>query len=203
MEMHITHIAGKKIVVNASQGLKPQARWLLVVIEKSHRNGFVIKDGSRLQIGWSFLTFRRQADESFIVCEPNYFKNPFQDELRSVDLTLEVQARQVDFVTKYGIDPQITSFQDKIIFAEGALSVAQIYMERSSPNAEKHDSGWYIRPRAKSEVQPKLEAIYAFQLLTFRPELFDILILPTGFAAFVNENGVEEILDAQNNSILK
>lgn len=203
MEMHVIHIAEKKIIVNASQGLKSQAKWLLSVIEKSHRNGFVIEDGSRLQIGWSFLTFRRQADACFIVCEPNYFKNPFQDELGSVDLTLEVQARQVDFVTKYDIDPQITSFQDKIILAEGALHAAEIYMERSSPSVEKHDSGWYIRARIKSEVQPKLEAIYAFQLLTFRPELFDILILPTGFAAFVNENGVEEILDSENKSILK
>lgn len=203
MEMHVSHIAGKTVIVHASQGLKHQAKWLVDVIEKSHRNGFVIEDGSRLQVGWSFLTFRRRSDKCFIVCEPNYFKNPFQDELDCVNLTLEVQARQVDFVKKYDIDPQITSFQDKIIFAEGALSAAQIYMERSPSNAETHDSGWYIRARVKREEHPKLEAIYAFQLLSFRPELFDLLILPTGFAAFVNENGIEEIVDSQNNSILK
>lgn len=203
MEMHRTMVAGVTIIINTSPSLTAHANWLRGVVETMHQRGVIIRDGVRFQLGWSILSLRSQADGAFVVCEPDYFGNPFQDELRSVDVTLEVQARQNEFAAKLGVTPVLTSFQDKIVVAKGVLNDAMLYMERGIPCPEKNDSGWYIGKRGQDNEPPELEAIYAFQLLRERPYLFDALILPAGYVVFANEQGIEKILDSENKSLLR
>jgi len=201
MKMHTTMVAGVKIIINASPNLTVQANWLHGVVEAMNRSGVILQDGVRFQLGWSILSLRGQANGALVVCEPDYFGNPFQDELRSVDVTLGAQARQIDFAARLGVLPVLTSFQDKIVVAKGALDDTILYMERGNPCPEKNDSGWYIGSRSQDIDSPELEGIFAFQLLRERPYLFDALILPAGYVVFANKQGIEKILDSENNSV--
>jgi len=203
MEMHTTIVSGVTIIINSSPSLSAHANWLSGVIETMYRRGVIIREGVRFQLGWSILSLRSQADGALVVCEPDYFGNPFQDELRSVDVTLEAQARQNEFARTLGVTPVVTSFQDKIVVAKGVLNDATLYMERGIPCPEKNDSGWYIGKRGQDNDPPELEAIYAFQLLRERPHLFEALILPAGYVVFANEQGIEKILDSENKSVLR
>lgn len=195
MATNIAKIAGNTVVVTASPTLSAQAEWLLSLIERMHSRGMAIGDGVRFQLGWSILTFRKQIDETLVVCEPDFLRNPFEDELSSVDVTLKVQAKQNEFAEKIGATPVQISFQDKVVVAKGALDDSMLYMERSVPSPEKGDSGWYIGKREKGSAAPELEAIYAFQLLKIRPVLVDALTLPAGYIVFVDGGEIERILD--------
>jgi hypothetical protein len=198
METHTTIVAGVAIIINSSPNLTAQANWLCGVVEAMHRRGAIIQENVRFQLGWSVLSFRSQGDGALVVCEPDYFGNPFQDELRSVDVTLEVQSRQNEFAARLGVTPVLISFQDKIVVAKGVLNDSMLYMERGTPCPEKNDSGWYIGKQGQDNGSPELEGIYAFQLLREQPHLFNALILPAGYVVFANEHGIERIFDSEN-----
>jgi hypothetical protein len=201
MEISSANIGGNIVTVIASPVLKLQAAWLLDVLRNTFDQGAKIDDGSRLQIGWSVLTLRKQADGSLTVCEPDFARNPFQDEIKSVDVTLQVLGGQNRFAARVGVVPVMTSFQDKIVIAKGALDAISLYMERRAPSPEKGDSGWYIGGRDRSQGTKELEAIYAFQLLKLRPELVETLVLPPGYMAFIEGREISSILNANNEPV--
>ena len=202
MKKHTSNIAGSKIVAICSDEFTPQVTWLLGVILQMNSRGTVLADGFRFQLGWSILTLRRKSDGSLIICEPDYLNNPFEDALESVNITLDIQAKQKEFSRKYAVTPMITSFQDKIVVENDALAEDEIYMERSVPSPEKNDSGWYIGRRKKNDAAPEIKAVFAYELLKLRPQLFASLILPAGYMVFINKEKIIEIFNSKNKSVL-
>jgi len=133
-----------------------------------------------------------------MVYEPNFLGNPFQDEIIGVNWTLNIMARQNFFMQRLLADPEPIFFQDKIILTKDALRAASIYMERGAPKPEAGDSGWYIGVRGVENKNPKLEAIYAYQLLAVRPELVDVLTAPRGYMVFFDGSTLSAVLNAES-----
>lgn len=201
MEDKIFTIDEKTILIRYSSHLREQVEWLESLIIELNKQGTLIEDGVKIQFGWSFLIFREYEYNKLIVCEPDFSKNPFIDEKRSIDFTIEIQAVQNSFAQRCGIEPVFTLFQDKIILAKGCLNEEKLFMERINPDSEYGDSGWFINAVENNNENPELEAIYVYQLLSLKPELLPVLILPPGFIVLINNKIVEKVIN-QNNEVI-
>jgi len=189
-----------QISVTCERTLERQAESLLGLFDRLHRQGISIKDGIRIQFGWSMLVFREQSDGILAVLEPDFDKDPFRDERADISCTLKIQAHQISFAERVGVEPEVVSFQDKIVLSRGCLQEHEIYLERSAHD-RVGDSGWYIGSRDSASAQPELEAIRVFQLLRQRQELLPALILPTGYMVVVSGNKIEVVVDPSNNEV--
>ena len=195
-------IDGQTVVVSCADELQQQADWLLGVLAELHKSGRLIGEGKRVQVGGSFLSFRRQPSGDLSVCEPDIERNPFKDETTDVSCTLRVLASQFALASRLAVDPVVTTFQDKVVMDQDCLQSEDLYMHRSEPNASENDSGWFIGRQGPRDPSPKLEAIYAFQVLLQRPELFPALILPVGYMVMVNGQGIQAVMNADNETVL-
>lgn len=190
-------INGRDVVVQCADSLHQQASFLLDLIkgiEKEKGPGF-LKDGTRLQIGWSILTLRTRGSE-LLVCEPDFDGNPSQSTRDDVSSTLLVQAQQSDFLRGLGLGGTPVSFQDKVVLAKGCLDDPKIYLERKPPS--QGDSGWFIGRVDKFGNNKDLEALYVFQLLKRRPALMQVLLLPPGFLIVIEGDRIESILNGKD-----
>ncbi|SMC30033.1 hypothetical protein SAMN02745857_04381 [Andreprevotia lacus DSM 23236] len=195
-------IGHEAVAVTVDAELEKLADWLLGVLARMHQTDHLVEDGKRIQLGWSVLVFRRQSNGTLLVCEPDFMRDPFTDEVPNANYSLRLQAVQMAFADRAGVSPEVTRFQEKIILEKGCLEENAIYMTREPPQREKADSGWFIGVRRPNEATAELEAIYAFQLLRDRPSLFPALILPAGFMVVAGPDGVESVLNASNELIM-
>ncbi|MEJ8294379.1 hypothetical protein WKI45_16245 [Delftia tsuruhatensis] len=195
------------VVVKVDVGLENLADWLLNVLIKMHQSGRVLEDGKSIQLGWSTLFLRRQQDGDLIVCEPNFARDPFSEEVPGATCTLKIQASQMEFASRVKIVPEVTKFQEKIVLEKGCLSVERIYMTRAHPDRDAGDSGWFIGSQKSNDVilsgnaSSEFEAIYAYELLQLRPELFPALILPSGFMVMAGSGGIIGVVNSENEMI--
>lgn len=168
-----------EIQLHHSSALAPQADWLLSYLEKMHREGYVFFSGMKIQFGWSFLELHEIGRDAYVIREPDFSGNPFEEFRQDVSVTLQIQAMQNSLIAKLGVLPTVVSFQDKIIIAKGCLGAEQIYMERIPPQPDKADSGWFVGFLNGDNQQSNLQSIYVYQLLS-RPILLQFLLLPAG-----------------------
>jgi hypothetical protein len=194
-------IEGQTVVVSCADELQQQADWLLGVLAQMHHSGQLIKEGKRVQVGGSFLSFHRLPSGYLSVAEPDIEKNPFQDETTDVSGTLKVLSGQFALAKQLSVEPVATTFQDKIVMDKNCLQSDDLYMHRGELNALGNDSGWFIGRQGARDPASELEAIYAFQLLKQRPELFPALILPVGYMVMVNSEGIQAIMNANNEKV--
>ena len=188
-------ISDKKYVVSCAVALKPQADWLLELLEKIEQtrgSGF-LEDGATVQVGWSFVAIHRDGDTMKIL-EPNFSGDPFNELTENLTCTLSVQAEQNAVLAAFGLNGTPVGFQDKVILSKGCLEKRHIYLERKTP--QKGDSGWYIGE--VDQPQEELQAVYVYQLLRMRPALLKVLALPAGYVVVVDSSRVEAILNEQN-----
>lgn len=195
-------IGQEAVVVTVDAGLEQLADWLLGVLSRMHQAGDFVGDGKRIQLGWSVLVCRRQRDGVLLVCEPDFLCDPFSEEVPGATYSLKYQAAQMAFADRAGVTPEMTSFQDKIVLEKGCLSADKIYMTRGRPDREKADSGWFVGAQQRNEAATEFEAIYAFQLLKYRPSLFPALILPAGFMVMAGLEGIEGVMNSSNELVM-
>jgi len=194
-------INGRDVSIQCADALGEQASFSLDLIKGIERDkgpGF-LRDGTRLQVGWSILTLRSR-ESALIVCEPDFDGDPFKSTRDDVSCTLLVQAQQNDTLRGLGLSGVPVSFQDKIVLAKGCLGDAKIYLERKPPT--QGDSGWFIGRVDKSANNKDLEAVYVYQLLKRRAALMKILLLPPGFLIVFEGDRIESILDDKDQSLL-
>lgn len=191
------NVGGREISIKAAAALKGQVDWLVGLLHGMHAEGRVLSDGQRLQLGFSVLTARQYVDGVTSLWEPDFDRNPFEDLREGVDVTMALLAQQTGFARRAGAQATNISFQDKIVLTSGALSARSIYLERSVPDPEKHDSGWFIGLRG-NDPGGELEAIHAYQLLRQRPALLAVLALPPGFMVFVEGEEIVGVANERN-----
>jgi len=186
-------IGGKTVVAQCHEVLATQAQWLLEYLKKKFSlESDKLKDGFKIQVGWSILCFL-ERDGELVLAEPNYQENPFQDWRDDITDTLTVQAQQNHILQLLGItDSTPALFQDKVVYAKNAFFEKQVRLERGL-NPQPGDSGWYVGPVTGSKDNPSYEAIYVYQLIHHRPALLQLLALPYGFSAVVEGNDVVKI----------
>ena len=191
-----TTVAGITFNLQAAPQLSVLGDWVLDTLVKMKQGGAALQDGSRIQLGWSMLTLVEQQPRSYIVCEPDFEGNPFEDLRPNVDKTLIGQTMLNEFSTMVNIVPVFPSFQDKVVFEKGCLDSTEVFMNRSSP--QQGDSGWFIGYKERSNDGRSLEAIYVYDLFNRRSDLFPALALPPGYVVISEGRGIKAVLDEQD-----
>jgi len=83
----------------------------------------------------------------------------------------------------------------KVFVAATTDAATRIFLHRAQPSSEE-DSGWSIAP-ADADAPRPWQAIRMADLLTARPDLRDLLALPPGFSALIDQAGVAAVFDPQ------
>ncbi|MEE0264398.1 MAG: hypothetical protein UD936_02130 [Acutalibacteraceae bacterium] len=165
-----------------------------------------IKDGYKIQIGFSLYILVKNSDDDYTVVVGDYTKNPFKDTTEDLTLAFGIQFQQFDILRTYKIAGEAVRFDDKIVVAKGALDKEAISLQRF---ADLGESGWCVEGigvdengNFVSEETREYESYYAFELLNIRPCLVEILLLPYNYMVIVNGDDVVEILNEQNQSVM-
>jgi hypothetical protein len=78
-----------------------------------------------------------------------------------------------------------------LVMAKGAWSASRIYLERRAPSSPT-DTGWYFASTEAAGIVA-LNKILVRDLLEIRPDFRELLNLPEGYLAIVDEQGIRSI----------
>jgi hypothetical protein len=191
MERLDVQIGANTITVCCDGVLRPQAEWLLEYIRKTFgADKGKLRDGFKLQVGWSILSLREQNGE-LVISEPNYYGDPFTEWHDDISCTLRVQTEQNAILKLAEVDDAVPAlFHDKVVLAKGCLDEKRVYLERTK-GSPPGDSGWYVGPTAAGKRTSALEAIHVYNLLKLRPALLRVLALPPGYLVVFDGDEIE------------
>lgn len=189
--------------LHCDESLTEQGEWAADIVTNFKNQPPGIEDGVTIQLGWTLLKFIK-IDGELILCEPDYYGNPFKDFKPDISTSLWALASQIDFVTGLDCQPYGFRFDEKVILKKGCLSEDKLYAHRQNPS--ENDSGWYIGPASnmKNSLPPdasELEAIYAFELLKTKPYILDALVLPINWIVVWDDNQVTHIFNENNECV--
>jgi len=203
MKTYTVQLARGTVRFRCAAELAPQAEWLGETIKEieQERGPAFFAPGKRIRLGWSMLTVVDDGPGGYWLHEPAFDKNPFEETRKDVTTTLTVIAQQNDAIEKLGVEPTEVSFQEKVVAATGSLTADHIYLERSEPDPEDADSGWFIGFADEGKDNSELEAIYVYQLLGTRPELLQMLTLPEGWMVVFDGDEVEAVLNEAGETV--
>lgn len=184
-----------------ADSLASQAGWLLDQVASFDGQGKGLADGVTVQVGWCVLRLR-QAGNELSVTEPDFASNPFQEFRDDVTCSLTVMARQHRVVTRVGAVPVSVRFDDKVVLQRGCLAEPAVYAQRQAP--KPGDSGWFVGSRAGPDTTlgvDDLEALHVYELLTERPSLLDVLMLPEGYLVLFDGDRIEAVVDPDDHDV--
>lgn len=204
MKEYINNINGITYKLTMEEVLYPQAQVILQAINKTPCTE--IKDGYRIQIGFSCFILSKNADDDYTVVTCDYTKNPFKDTTEDLTYALIIQLEQVDVLKTYKVSGKPVRYYDKIVVAKNALDKQYLSMQRF---ADLGESGWCVEGAKIDEngnfaidETKEYETCYAFQLLNSRPCLVKALMLPNNYIVVVDRYDIIEILDENNQSVM-
>ena len=164
-----------------------------------------IVDGFRIGVGFSIYTLTGNNNE-FDIIVSDYTKSPFVDTTKDLSLAIWIQYEQALFLREHNIEGRAIRFDDVIAVAKEALDKESISMPRFS---DLGGSGWCINEVRIDENKKfsirdtdEYETIYAYQLLHFRPQLMNTLLLPYDYIVVCNGDEVVEVLNDKDESII-
>lgn len=203
--MHFSiNIYDKTLTFKCSEAMHLQIESLAEFVKTlvAKKGSDVLRDGNRIQVGWSMLTVKERGPGAFVLLEPDFSDDPFHGVRDNLACTLSVQTEQDDFTSRIGVSPIVTSFQDKVIYSKSCIREQRIYLERRRPRPT--DSGWFIgsdhvgAPHGQCE---ELATCYAYELLRLRPEVMKVLQLPPGYLVVFDGSEIEAVLAADDETV--
>lgn len=181
----------KTIIMKAEIELESQIENVFAILGKINSNQLI--DGFSLQVGWSTYNLLEKESGKFIVTTPDYSKNPFEDRTEDLTLALWIQLEQGHFLRKLNTEGLSIKFSDKILLTKGVLELDKIYLQRTG-DVEQGDSGWYIGPVDDNDAT-ELYALFAFQLLTLKPDIIKVLALPNDYMVVFEGKEIKTVLN--------
>lgn len=189
-------IGNRKFNVKCEKSFELQADWLLELLEKTENKNGYLKNGYKIQIGWTIITLN-ECDNEVTVLAPDYDTNPFVNTSEDLTVSLSIQLKQNYCLNRLQLEGEAALFKDKIVVAKGAILSRKVYLERSK-DAVVGDSGWYLGLVEESEQPQELEAYYVYQLLKIRPSLLQALAIPRGYLVVFNGDEIESVLNEED-----
>ncbi len=184
----------REIVLECSDDFSELAESVLDALIEMDRNGPRLKNGSKIQFGWSVLTLQEENGR-LRVCEPDFSGNISQNRL-NIDTTLAVLKEQVSALRAAGEEGSDVSFTDLVAVAEGALSTESVFLKRDPP-LSKADSGWFVGKLEDLEAarEATVQPVHVYEVLRSRPILVHVMTLPPGYLVIVRGEKVQAMLD--------
>lgn len=199
--MAIIKIKRPLFALHCDESLAENGEWAANIVTNLKNKPPGIEDGVIIQLGWTLLKLIKIENE-LILCEPDYFGNPFEDFKPDISTSLWTLTSQIEFLKGLDCQPCGFRYDDKIVVKKGCLKIDKIYAHRRAPS--NNDSGWYIGPATKDSETPdtsELETIYAFELLKTKPHLLDALVLPVEWIVVWDDIEVIRILNEKDEAV--
>ncbi|MED1785773.1 hypothetical protein P4V43_28565 [Brevibacillus fortis] len=192
-------IHNRTFVVTCKEFLVKQADFLLDLFADVEDEIGPIKNGAKIQVGWTILlVFER--DGYMEIVAPDYDTNPFTETTSDLSVSLVVQMAQNNCLQTVRAEGESVLFQDKIVVAKGALEQEHVYLQRAE-DVRKGDSGWYLGPVEGEVDSDQLESYYVYQLVQLRPSLLQVLALPRGYIVVFQGDQIEAVLDEHDENV--
>ncbi len=185
--------------------LDGMADGLLQAVAGFYGQGVGLADGVKVQFGWSGLTLKAEGTD-LVICEPDFGRDPLQDTVPEVSVTLSVsllQALTVNIVKAAAVD---CTFKDSVMMARGILDKPQLVMHRHK-EPEPGDSGWYIGSIDVDEMQrvseqKDYEFVPSWMLYKRgRGHLLKVMCLPPHYMAIFDGDTVKGVSDPDDNEL--
>lgn len=190
-------VQDQRVRAECSREHAGMAENVLDVYERMAASGQELRPGLRVRFGWSLLRLAEDGD-ALRVTEPDFAAWPEERWEPTLDATLGTLAAQTRLLHELDVDGQDAYFDQAIVAAAGALAQPHIFLRRTAGRSEK-DSGWLLAavqdPEALAAGE-NLEAVLIANLVTRRPSLLPVLVLPQDFIVIFAGDEVETIYDA-------
>lgn len=177
-----------------------QADMVLKKIAGNNNVGVGLVDRVKIEFGWSEFQLQKRGSE-MMICEADYFRNPWSDLRDDIVVALQVGAAQAELARKTGAKPMPCTFVQGIQTVAGCFSQSELMMRRIK-RPKDDDSGWFIGP-SNPTSHDDLETILTYQLLKHRPGMLQALMLPIEFKAYFQDNELVSVLDGDDNEVLR
>jgi hypothetical protein len=199
-----TIIQNKKVSLQCSDSLSEQAGFLLELLEDEQEQTNILQNNFKIQIGWS-IYFIEECNGEYKILVPDYKKDPFTNKSSDISLPILIQLQQNHILRRADRDGQAISFKDTLVVLKDALEADFVYLERKE-KCEEGDSGWYLGlikdDKKGNRKVDDYKRIYVYELLQCKPQLLQLLALPTGSFAVIEGEDIVEVVDENNNKIL-
>jgi len=197
-----TMVGEDTIVVYAAPRLRAQVELLFDYLAELNSKGLEMDPGYRLHFGWTTLTLTEQRGE-FVFHEPDYdAADPEGATREDISATLDVFTSQHAVLMLAQRRPEPVNFDQHVLVSRGALEQSDVYLVRvQSPGSRL--TGWRIAPTEGDVSAAEVDSMPVHALYKQRPDLLAAMLLPAGFMAFFDADGLGVIVDEHNQPVWK
>jgi hypothetical protein len=151
--------------------------------------GVQLREGLRVNIGWSALFAHRDPDarDRLVLHEPDFEGEPLSDHRPDASFTLTLLSTHLELARQLGARFVPSKYDQRLLIAPGeALSEEKVSLMRTADARFENDSGWLVfseELRRPSWDEADRKILFAYELLRSRPALVDVLCLPFDYLA--------------------
>jgi hypothetical protein len=195
---YTSKIGNNTIVVQCATHLEKQAEHLLKTLSKTNTQNENIAEVIAKQIASFGLVLHKQGCE-LLVCEPDFWGDPFNNVREDISCSLTILAKQNKILSIIGVKGLSTSFQQKIVSSQHYLKSSRLYLKREKPRFPD-SSGWIINNSNSLLIQTQGH-IFVYELLYYRTELTQVLSLPINYSVVFEGDTIESITNEKNENV--
>jgi len=185
-------INGVTVIAEADPTVENQALGLLELLAGISHGA--VSRGETVELGWGPVIPEVVGNGTVRLRVPDYAGDPYTELTYDLTIALWVLYEQGAILRQLGSTGRATRFDEKVVYAQGALESDQrVYANRIDATTAK-DSGWFVG--FVPPGTPQLEATRAFKLLNRRRELVKFLALPPGYMLVMTGTTVESLTDS-------
>lgn len=201
MKKYTCTIGGVPVSFQCDECFEEAVKLYCSILEADQK--LTVTDGKWVQTGWCIFHYH-QTEEGFQFLCPDLKKAPFKDETEDLSLffaAFYIQCRALELADLPTTIP--VSFADGIVARKSALKARKVYLQRCQPTG-KGDSGWYLGTvgEGRSEDPGDYQKIYAYELILYCQGAIQLLQLPMGTLAVLEDGKLIEAVDEKNRKIL-
>lgn len=195
-----TTVGQQMVVVYAAPRLRAEVELLFEYLAMLSQKGLDLAPGYRLHFGWTTLTLTEQQGE-FVFYEPDYDAiDPEGSTREDISASLDVLTDQNAVLLKARQRPAPVNFDQHVLVSRGALEASEVYLVRvESPGARL--TGWRIAPTEGDVAAAEVDSLPVHEVYKRRPDLLSAMLLPPGFMAFYDAEGLQVLVDGQDEPV--
>lgn len=195
-------INNKTVILTYNKELEKVVKIFVNILEEDKINN-IIKENSTLKIGYLLykIILEKEDYRLLAIDLKNKELNTFTDDL---NLALNYFNRQANIINLTKIKNQVTDtyYDDDMIISKQSLKSNKLYMLREQ--RKDKDCGWYLGAVGEEKTNNPSDymKIKTYRLKDICDVAIDVLQLPAGTLAIIENNKIIDLVDKNNNKLL-
>ena len=196
-------INNKTVILNYNKELEQVAKVFVNILEQEDKTNNIIKENSTVKIGYLLYKIVLEKDDYRLLAIDlnNKELNTFTDDLT---LVLNYFNRQANIINLTKTKDQVTDtyYDDDMIISKQSLKSSKLYMLREE--RKDKDCGWYLGAVGEEKTNNPSDyvKIKTYRLKDICDVAIDVLQLPVGTLAIIENNKIIDLVDKNNNKLL-